>query len=47
MSVGDHDTRELLDDLLEGEDHIDWIETRLELLRQLGDAHYLAQQIRR
>ena len=39
--------RELLDHILEGEEeHADWIETQLELIRQLGDAHYLAQQIR-
>ncbi len=47
MSVGDHGSRELLDHILEGEEsHADWIETQLELLRQLGDAHYLAQQVR-
>ena len=47
ISAGDHGTRELLDDILEGEEsHADWIETQLELLRRLGEAHYLAQQIR-
>ena|SRR5690349_11590755 len=47
ISAGDHGTRELLDDILEGEEsHADWIETQLELVRQLGEAHYLAQQIR-
>jgi bacterioferritin len=47
VGVGDHGSRELLDDILEGEeDHADWIETQLELLRQVGEAHYLAQQIR-
>lgn len=40
-------TRELLEEILTGEeDHADWIETQLELVRQLGDAHYLAQQVR-
>jgi bacterioferritin len=44
---GDNGTRELLDDILEGEeDHADWLETQFELIRQVGDAHYLAQQIR-
>ncbi len=47
MSAGDHGSRELLDHILEGEEsHADWIEMQLELLRQLGDAHYLAEQIR-
>jgi bacterioferritin len=47
VSVGDNGSRELLDDILEGEEeHADWIETQLELLRQVGEAHYLAQQIR-
>ena len=47
VSVGDNGSRELLDDILEGEEaHLDWIETQLELVRQIGEAHYLAQQIR-
>jgi bacterioferritin len=47
IGVGDHGSRELLDHILEGEEeHADWIETQLELLRQLGEPHYLAQQIR-
>ncbi len=47
VGVGDNGSRELLDDILEGEEsHLDWIETQLELLRQVGEAHYLAQQIR-
>jgi bacterioferritin len=47
VGVGDNGSRELLDDILEGEEeHADWIETQLELLRQVGEAHYLAQQIR-
>ena len=47
INAGDHGTRELLDHILEGEEaHADWIETQLTLLRELGDAHYLAQQVR-
>jgi bacterioferritin len=47
VSEGDNGSRELLDEILAGEeDHADWIETQLELIRQVGDAHYLAQQIR-
>jgi bacterioferritin len=44
---GDHGSRELLDDILEGEEeHADWLETQLELVRQVSEPHYLAQQIR-
>jgi bacterioferritin len=47
VGVGDNGSRELLDDILEGEEeHADWIETQLELIRQVGEAHYLAQQIK-
>jgi len=46
-TVGDNGTRDLLEDVLEGEeDHADWLETQLELIGQVGEAHYLAQQIR-
>jgi bacterioferritin len=44
---GDNGSRKLLEDILQGEeDHADWIETQLELIRQVGDAHYLSQQLR-
>jgi bacterioferritin len=44
---GDNGSRDLLEDILEGEeDHADWLETQLTLIDQLGEAHYLAQQIR-
>ena len=47
LAGGDNGTRDLLEQVLEGEEeHADWLETQLELIRQLGDAHYLAQQIR-
>jgi bacterioferritin len=47
VGAADNGSRELLDDILEGEEeHLDWIETQLELIRQVGEAHYLAQQIR-
>lgn len=46
ISEGDHGSRELLDDILTGEEeHADWLETQLELIRQVGEAHYLAQQM--
>jgi len=44
---GDNGTRDLLADILEGEeDHADWLESQLSLVEQLGPAHYLAQQVR-
>jgi bacterioferritin len=47
VAEGDNGSRELLDDILTGEEeHADWIETQLELIRQVGEAHYLSQQIR-
>jgi bacterioferritin len=47
VEAGDNGSRELLDDVLEGEEqHADWLETQLTLLRQVGEAQYLAQQIR-
>ena len=44
---GDNGSREVLERILGGEEeHADWLETQFELIRQVGDAHYLAQQIR-
>jgi bacterioferritin len=46
MAAGDNGTRDLLEKVLAGEEeHAEWLETQLELIGQLGDAHYLAQQI--
>jgi len=46
-SLADNGSRELLEDILKSEeDHINWIEAQLELLRQVGDAQYLAKQIK-
>jgi bacterioferritin len=43
---GDNGSRDLLEDTLDGEeDHTDWLESQLELIRQIGDANYLAQQL--
>ena len=45
-SRGDNGTRELLENILEGEEEFaDWLETQFELIRQIGEPHYLAQQI--
>ena len=47
VAVGDNGSRELLATILEGEEsHVDWLETQLELIGQIGEAHYLAQQVR-
>jgi bacterioferritin len=43
----DNGSRELLEKILHGEEeHADWLESQLELISQVGEAHYLAQQIR-
>jgi bacterioferritin len=43
---GDHGSRDLLEDILEGEEsHADWLESQLEAIRQIGEAFYLAQQL--
>lgn len=44
--VGDYGSRELLADILRSEEeHIDWLETQLELIRQIGLQNYLQSQI--
>ena len=46
-SLGDNGSRDLLEEILKSEEeHIDWIEAQLELIRQTGEGNYLAQQIR-
>jgi bacterioferritin len=46
LERADNGSRELLEHILEGEeDHADWLETQLSLIAQLGEAHYLAQQV--
>jgi bacterioferritin len=45
--VGDNGSEELLTRILvDSEGHVDWLESQLELVKQVGEAHYLAQQIR-
>jgi len=47
-SHGDNGSRELLEDILKGEeDHANWIEAQLNLIAQMGEANYLAQQIKK
>ena len=41
-TVRDYGTRELLEDILESEEeHVDWLETQLQLIESLGEALYL------
>ena len=47
LRVGDVGTRELLEDMVRDEEqHIDWFETQLETIKQVGIEHYLTQNIR-
>jgi bacterioferritin len=46
-SLGDNGSREMLEDILHGEEeHANWLEAQLTLIAQTGEANYLAQQIR-
>ena len=44
--VGDNGSRDVAETILAGEEeHADWLETQLGLIRQIGEVNYLAQQI--
>lgn len=44
--INDNATEDLLTKILVSEEeHTDWLETQLELIRQVGEQNYLAQQI--
>lgn len=44
---GDNGSRLLLEQILASEEqHVDWLEAQLELIAQIGEANYLAQQIK-
>ena len=46
LEVGDHGSRQMVEEMLRGEESdIDWFESQFELIKQVGEAHYLAQQI--
>ncbi len=46
VSAGDNGTRNLLEGILVSEEeHIDWLETQLEAIRQVGLQQYLAEQL--
>jgi bacterioferritin len=43
---GDNGTREILAELLRGEEHsVDWLEAQLHIVEEIGKEQYLAQQI--
>ena len=43
---GDNGTRALFEEILVDEErHVDWLESQLELMRQIGVENYLAQQV--
>ena len=46
--IGDNATEDLFTRILVGEEqHADWLETQLELIRQVGEQNYLAQQMKK
>ena len=46
--VGDFTTRHMLEDMVKDEDaHIDWIETQLDTMKQVGLENYLSEQIKK
>jgi bacterioferritin len=46
VEVGDNGTRELLEEILTSEEeHVDWLEAQFQLLEQVGEQNYLAQQM--
>jgi bacterioferritin len=46
--AGDNGTREILEKMLrEEEDHVDWLETQQEAMKQTGVENYLAEQLKK
>jgi len=44
--VGDYTTRNMLEEMVRGqEEHVNWLETQLEAIEQVGLQNYLAQQL--
>lgn len=48
VKVGDYTTRHMLEEMAKDVDaHIDWIETQLETIKQVGLENYLSEQIKK
>jgi bacterioferritin len=48
VDVADNGSRKMLEEMLASEEeHQHWLESQLELIHQVGEANYLAQQIRK
>jgi len=46
VAVHDNGTRELLEEILTSEEeHVNWLEAQLELIKQVGEQNYLAEQL--
>ena len=47
VQQSDNGSRQLLEEILSGEEeHADWLEAQLELVKQMGEPFYLSQQVR-
>ena len=47
LEAGDHASRELLEHILvDEEEHVDWLETQLNLIEEISYENYLSEQIR-
>ena len=46
VDLGDNGTREMLADMLTSEEeHVDWLETQLDLVARIGEENYLSEQL--
>ena len=46
QKLGDNGTRELMESILiESEEHVDWLETQLSIIAEIGIQNYLAQNL--
>lgn len=46
LEKGDHSSREILEHILEAEEeHVDWLESQMNIIKDIGKEAYLAEQI--